>query len=63
MTPAAMKRTAFEKNGRPDARAVMDGKTFDVEYQAFDHESASCMNCNISHIMVFDKREFFCLGV
>jgi hypothetical protein len=37
MTPAAMKRTAFEKNGRPDARAVMDGKTFDVEYQAFDH--------------------------
>jgi hypothetical protein len=34
MAPQAVKRTAFKKDGRPDTRAVMNGKAFDVENHA-----------------------------
>jgi hypothetical protein len=31
VTPLARQRAAFHKNGRADARAVVDGKFFDIE--------------------------------
>ena len=35
MAPSTMKRTALEKHGCPDARAIMDGITFYVKNYAF----------------------------
>ena len=37
MTPEAGERTTFEKNGDADARAIVYGITFDIEYQRLLH--------------------------
>jgi hypothetical protein len=49
MTPDAVKRATLEENGRPDAGAVMDGETLDVEYGPVQRFTPF-KNRNISHI-------------
>jgi len=35
MTPKALQRTAFEKHGCADTRAIMYGVPLDIEYKSF----------------------------
>jgi hypothetical protein len=49
MTPGAVKRAALEEDGRPDAGAIMDGETLDVEYGSVQR-FVPLNGCNISHI-------------
>jgi hypothetical protein len=44
-----VKGAALEEDGRPDARAIVDGETLDVEYGPVQR-FAPLNGCNISHI-------------
>jgi hypothetical protein len=62
MAPKAMEGAALEKDGRPDARAIVNGETFDVEDYTLGHKIPSHFWCNISHIRSKIKRFFALFG-
>ena len=50
MAPKTMQGAAFEKNGRPDAGAVMDREPLDIEDDTFCYLILCHSDGNISHI-------------
>ncbi len=48
LAPGAPQRTAFEKKGRPDAVAVVDGEALDIEDIRGDHSSVNSVRAMIS---------------